>query len=371
MLGGPVHEVRVRLALCLLVAVSLAACASAPPDPDDPSRASAPRAQSLALSHLKAADVELEHQTRASAEESIRLANEGLRWAPPAGKAKSWTVARLLLVRGRAQRELGALDAAEMDIDAALKWAERDHGRTPDLTPELGLEMATILIRQGKLRDAAPRLANVRQESRRLGATGVALQCEALILDGDLSLRLARNGQLAPERLYRAVFDVARRYDYPEACWDPMDRAIGRLQLENTTEAQQLMAPVVERRDAQRQALEAKKSTRARSSPANSMYRAATGSGYVNNAAEVISGLRSSFRRCYQRGLEADTNAQGGVHLSIAVGPDGGVTHVDAESRGVSDAITACIVAAAKTAQFEAPESGEAVLSVPVALVRQ
>lgn len=368
---GPLQETRVRLILCFLLGLPLAACGSASPDPDDPSRASAERAQSLALSHLKAADVELERQTTAAAEESIRLANEGLRWAPPAGKAQAWTISRLLLARGRAQRELGALEAAEVDLQAALQWAARDHGKTPDLIGELNLEMATILIRQGKLREAAPRLARTRQDASRLGAPGASLQCEALILDGDLSLRLARRDQLDPERLYRSVFDVARRYDYPEGCWDAMDRALGRLGLENSSEATEIMAPVTERRAAKLAALESKKSSRARTSPANSMYREASTSGYVPNAATVIGALRPEFRRCYQRGLEADSNAQGQVHLSIAVGPDGSVTHIEAEARGVSEDVKSCLIVAAKKAQFDAPESGEAVISVPVSFVKQ
>lgn len=370
-----VHEAGSRIFTRLLlsmvvISLSMTACTKPSLDPDDPSRANAQVAQSRALSHLKAADVHLERQTIASAKQALELANAGLRWAPPAGKAKAWTVARLLLVRARASRELGNLDAATLDLEAALEWAARDQGQTPDLIAVLELEIATILVREAKLKEAAARITEVTSMARTLGADGAALQCEALILDGDISVRLGRDGSLAPENLYRAVFEVARKYDYPEDTWDHMDRALWRLRLENSPEANALMGPVEEIR-AKRLAEQEQKEERARTTPANAFFRPAVMSGHVSNAVEIVAELRPAFGKCYQQGLDLDPQMAGSVRLTISVGADGGVSHVDSRAAGVSETVAACVEAEAMRAQFNPPEGGSAVISVPVSFVKQ
>ena len=366
-----VHEAGRRVfAWLLLASVPLSACSKPSEAPEDPSRATAEVAQSRALSHLKAADVSLEQKTVASAKQAIELANAGLRWAPPIGKAKAWTVARLLLARARASRELGNLEAATADLEAALQWADRGQGQTPDLAAVLELEVATILVRESKLKEAAARIARVRSKAHVLGANGAALECEALILDGDLSVRLNRDGSLAPANLYRAVFDVARRHDYPEDTWDHMDRALWRLHLEDSPEADTLMGPVEEIR-AKRLSEQEKQNERARTTPANAFYRPAAMSGHVSNAAEVVAGLRPAFRKCYQQGLDLDPQMAGSVRLTVSVSADGAVSHVDSRADGVSESVAACVEAEAMRAQFNPPESGSAVLSVPVSFVKQ
>jgi len=95
--------------------------------------------------------------------------------------------------------------------------------------------------------------------------------------------------------------------------------------------------------------------------------------GNVANAARVVAGMRAGFRNCFQRGLAQDPTAQGSLRLAIQVGPAGQVTN--ATPSGVTGnlpaAVVACVVARARAAQFDPPDSGSATLAVPVTFVSQ
>ena len=86
----------------------------------------------------------------------------------------------------------------------------------------------------------------------------------------------------------------------------------------------------------------------------------------VANAARVLAGLRPRFRLCYQQGLATDPTMKGNVVLLIRVAPNGDVTTADVpKNTGVSPAVAACLVSAAKRAVFDPPGAAGATLSVP------
>jgi hypothetical protein len=92
----------------------------------------------------------------------------------------------------------------------------------------------------------------------------------------------------------------------------------------------------------------------------------------VSNAARVVAGLRAGFRACYQRGLAEAPDASGSIRLMIRVGPGGEVSGVTATSSGgLPPAMVSCVQARARAAQFDAPEGGAAVITVPVTFVKQ
>ena len=97
-----------------------------------------------------------------------------------------------------------------------------------------------------------------------------------------------------------------------------------------------------------------------------------TSGGALNNAARVVAGMRAGFRNCYQRGLAENPDAGGSIKLTIRVGPGGEVLGVAAAPSGNLPAtVVSCVQARAKAAQFDAPEGGAAVISVPVTFVKQ
>jgi hypothetical protein len=82
--------------------------------------------------------------------------------------------------------------------------------------------------------------------------------------------------------------------------------------------------------------------------------------------------MRAGFRNCYQRGLAENPDAGGSIKLTIRVGPGGEVLGVAAAPSGNLPAtVISCVQARAKAAQFDAPEGGAAVISVPVTFVKQ
>jgi hypothetical protein len=94
--------------------------------------------------------------------------------------------------------------------------------------------------------------------------------------------------------------------------------------------------------------------------------------GRITNAAAVIAAMRAGFKRCYDRALAQNADAQGRIALSIHVGPGGEVQSVSAETSGnLPSSVGACVSARARAAQFELPEGGLAVVQVPVTFVKQ
>ncbi|MEO6600047.1 MAG: AgmX/PglI C-terminal domain-containing protein [Polyangiaceae bacterium] len=93
--------------------------------------------------------------------------------------------------------------------------------------------------------------------------------------------------------------------------------------------------------------------------------------GTVGNASRVVAGMRAGFRSCYQRGLAENPDAAGSITLTIRVGPGGEVQGVGGSSGSLPPSVVACVKARAQAAQFDAPEGGSAVISVPVTFVKQ
>lgn len=94
--------------------------------------------------------------------------------------------------------------------------------------------------------------------------------------------------------------------------------------------------------------------------------------GNVSNAASVVAAMRAGFRRCYQRGLEANPDIAGSIRLTIQVGPGGNVSSVTgAPSGNLPGTVVDCVKSRAQAAQFAPPDGGSAVINVPVSFVKQ
>lgn len=107
-------------------------------------------------------------------------------------------------------------------------------------------------------------------------------------------------------------------------------------------------------------------------SPVAQVAAPSTAGGVVSNAARVVAGMRAGFSRCYQRGLAENPDAGGSIKLTIRVGPGGEVVGVTASPSGnLSATVVSCVQARVGVAQFEPPEGGSAVISVPVTFVKQ
>jgi hypothetical protein len=99
---------------------------------------------------------------------------------------------------------------------------------------------------------------------------------------------------------------------------------------------------------------------------------ASVAGGNVANAARVVAGMRAGFRNCYNKGLQENPDSQGSIRLSIKVGPGGEVSSVTATPSGnLPPSVVACVQARARSAQFDPPDGGSAVVQVPVTFVKQ
>ena len=98
---------------------------------------------------------------------------------------------------------------------------------------------------------------------------------------------------------------------------------------------------------------------------------AAVSGGEVANASRVVAGMRAGFRNCFNRELAQNPDAQGKIDLSIKVGPGGEVQSVSAAASGSLGSAVECVKARARSAQFDPPSGGSAVIRVPVTFVKQ
>jgi hypothetical protein len=98
---------------------------------------------------------------------------------------------------------------------------------------------------------------------------------------------------------------------------------------------------------------------------------AAVSGGAVANASRVVAGMRAGFRNCFNRELAANPDAQGTIRLTIRVGPGGEVQNVTAAPSGALGSAVECVKARARSASFDPPEGGSAVIVVPVTFVKQ
>lgn len=92
---------------------------------------------------------------------------------------------------------------------------------------------------------------------------------------------------------------------------------------------------------------------------------------FVPGADDVIMGLRPSFRRCYEDGLQHHPKMEGRVVVSVVVGERGTVDVATMESNtGLSEDVAACFIDKLRYARFTAPGAGKkASLRVPITFV--
>ncbi len=98
---------------------------------------------------------------------------------------------------------------------------------------------------------------------------------------------------------------------------------------------------------------------------------AAVAGGNIANAARVVAGMRAGFRNCYNKGLQENPDSQGSIRLSIKVGAGGEVGGVTATPSGNCLQRRGVRAARARSAQFDPPDGGSAVVQVPVTFVKQ
>ncbi len=88
-------------------------------------------------------------------------------------------------------------------------------------------------------------------------------------------------------------------------------------------------------------------------------------------APQVVAGLRTGFRSCYNAGLNLDPSMSGKVVLSARVGPNGEVATATASNNvGLSDPVVQCLLKKLRTAQFEGGHPSTSV-NVPVSFIQQ
>lgn len=352
----------------LLVSTLTLGCKSTAPEEPKPTFDCPEKISSaLAFSHLKEAHVNMEVLTVDAAKKSVRLATDGLSCAPPNGNARAATVARLLTERARAYAALDENAAALADLTAALLWAERGKQEDPLLVPEIHLASAQLYLRGQAHDKAAESAARARDSAERLGEQAAGLQCEALLLEGDLANRRSNN-TYPPEGYFRRVFTVAKRYQYPESVWDPMERAAFRLKDLNPESRSQLLGPVRALKERKQKDEEERRVLESRTA-ARSLDLVKLSSGSIAGAEQTVHALRSGFRECFRRTIDA--GEEGRAELVISVGANGAVEHVEATSDKMSQATLNCLMDQAKDAEFNPPATGHAVLIVPVTFIKQ
>jgi hypothetical protein len=357
--------------LLLAACLTPSACGKRAESPEPAFHCPTKLSRALAFSHLKEAHVRLETMTTEAAENAITLTTDGLSCAPPHGKAHSSVVARLLLERARASASLGRNESALQDLEAAVLWAERGKHESggnedPLLIPEIHLTSAFLFLRVPDHKSAAKSASKARDAASKVGIEAAAIECEALLLEGELAHQ--RNDQsYPPEGYFRRVLDVARRHGYPEEIHDYVERAAFRLEDIDDDERQRLLgdADAAKKRRADEQTHRTKKGP----SQVGPPDLVSLSSGSISGADQTIAALRSRFRDCYRR-TASDSRGVRAV-LTITVGPSGFVEAVDARSDDMNRATVDCLVAEAKGARFNPPESEQAVLVVPVTLVQQ
>ena len=92
----------------------------------------------------------------------------------------------------------------------------------------------------------------------------------------------------------------------------------------------------------------------------------------IGNAESVVAGLKSKFRRCYDKGLLVNPVMSGAVIISAKVSPSGEVLSADArDNTGLDADVVACLQRAVRGASFAAPGGTGSTLNIPVKLVQQ
>jgi TonB family protein len=94
--------------------------------------------------------------------------------------------------------------------------------------------------------------------------------------------------------------------------------------------------------------------------------------GNVPNADRTVAGLKASYRRCYQRGLESMPDAEGSVELRVKIGANGEVTSIATQGGSrLGSEIVRCLVQRTEAAHFDPPASSSATVVIPVTFAQQ
>jgi len=93
--------------------------------------------------------------------------------------------------------------------------------------------------------------------------------------------------------------------------------------------------------------------------------------GKVGNASSVVARMRGRFRNCYQRGLNSNPEMAGSVSLVARIGPNGEVLSVGGGGGGGLGAIVPCLKAVVRGGGFSPPDSGSAIISIPITFMKQ
>lgn len=100
--------------------------------------------------------------------------------------------------------------------------------------------------------------------------------------------------------------------------------------------------------------------------------RVAIGSASITGGAmespdRVIAGLASSFRACYERGLDDAPTSQGTLRLKLRIGADGGVIASTGSVQGdLTRPVVACVRGLAAAVVYPVPKGGGATLEIPI-----
>jgi hypothetical protein len=93
--------------------------------------------------------------------------------------------------------------------------------------------------------------------------------------------------------------------------------------------------------------------------------------GQVANASSVVGRMRGRFKRCYEQGLNSNPEMQGSVTLTAKIGPNGEVLSVGGGGGGSLGSIVPCLKAVVSSGGFAPPDSGSAIISIPITFVKQ
>lgn len=95
--------------------------------------------------------------------------------------------------------------------------------------------------------------------------------------------------------------------------------------------------------------------------------------GSVDNAAQVVAGLREPFRDCYKTSLGHEPSGIFHYSVTIQVDSNGAVSSVSTtlkdDSSREDPLLTNCVKGVARSAQFTAPNGGSAVINLPLTFV--
>jgi len=93
--------------------------------------------------------------------------------------------------------------------------------------------------------------------------------------------------------------------------------------------------------------------------------------GKLPDAGRVVAGLRGQLRSCYKHALDEDPTTRGTVRVTAKIGPNGEVSSVQMANGVLSTTMITCVSRVVRGAQFSPPESGGAMVAIPMTFMPQ